>query len=72
MNSINHMAGKSSQAFTTHPGYRRMFAPNELTLGIFLHFRFYDGDMGVLAGQTQVVQDIDRHGFAAGWVRDVP
>lgn len=72
MNSINHMAGKSSQAFTTHPGYRRMFAPNELTLGIFLPLRFYDGDMGVLAGQSQVVQDIDRHGFAAVWVRDVP
>lgn len=72
MNSINHMAGKSSQAFITHPGYRRMFAPNELTLGIFLPLRFYDGNMGVLAGQSEVVRDIDRHGFAAVWVRDVP
>lgn len=72
MNSINHTIGKSSQAFASHPGYRRMFAPNELTLGIFLPLRFYDGDMGVLVGQADVVRDIDRHGFAAVWVRDVP
>lgn len=72
MNSIDHTIGKSSQAFASHPGYRRMFAPNELTLGIFLPLRFYDGDMGVLVGQAEVVRDIDRHGFAAVWVRDVP
>lgn len=72
MNSITHTVGKSSQAFANHPGYRRMFAPNELTLGIFLPLRFYDGDMGVLAGQSDLVRDIDRHGFAAVWVRDVP
>ncbi len=27
--------------------------------------------MGVV-GQADVVRDIDRHGFAAVWVRDVP
>ncbi|MDD0975925.1 LLM class oxidoreductase [Pseudomonas fontis] len=72
MNAINHLVGKSSQAFANHPGYRRMFAPDELTLGIFLPLRFYSGDMDVLAGQAEVVRDIDRHGFAAVWVRDVP
>lgn len=28
--------------------------------------------MAVLAGQAERVRDIDRYGFAAVWVRDVP
>lgn len=72
MTAIHHLTGQSSQAFAEHAGYRRMFAPNELTLGIFLPLRFYTGDMGVFAGQSELVQDIDRRGFAAVWVRDVP
>ncbi|WP_300729944.1 LLM class oxidoreductase [Pseudomonas sp.] len=64
--------GASFSAFQAHPGYRRMFAPDRLTLGLFLPLRFYEGDMGVLAGQTERVATIDRHDFAAVWVRDVP
>lgn len=45
------LKGTSSSAFQAHRGYRRMFAPGQLTLGIFLPLRFYQGDMGVLAGQ---------------------
>lgn len=58
--------------FDGHPGYRRMFAPDRLTLGVFLPLRFYQGDMQVLSGQADWVEAIDRHGFAAVWVRDVP
>ena len=64
--------GASFSAFYAHPGYRRMFAPDRLTLGIFLPLRFYEGDMRVLAGQAELVDKIDRHDFAAIWVRDVP
>ena len=64
--------GASSDAFPDHPGYRRMFAPNQLTIGVFLPLRFYQGDMRVLAGQADLVTEIDRQGFAAVWVRDVP
>ncbi|WP_018185032.1 TIGR03571 family LLM class oxidoreductase [Kaistia granuli] len=64
--------GASADAFASHPGYRRMFAPDQLTLGIFLPLRFFQGDMCVLAGQADLVADIDRRGFAAVWVRDVP
>lgn len=66
------LGGASSQAFAAHPGYRRMFAPGELTLGLFLPTRFYRGDLHALAGQSDLVADIDRRGFAAVWVRDVP
>ncbi|QVQ28576.1 LLM class oxidoreductase [Achromobacter deleyi] len=65
-------SGASYAAFYTHPGYRRMFAPDRLTVGIFLPLRSYQGNMEVLAGQADLVTEIDRHGFAAVWVRDVP
>lgn len=64
--------GADASAFAEHPGYRRMFAPDQLTLGIFLPLRFYQGDMAVLEGQAALVGEIDRLGFAATWVRDVP
>lgn len=64
--------GASAPAFAAHPGYQRMFADGELTLGMFLPLRFYQGDLGVLAGQADLVGEIDRLGFAAVWVRDVP
>ncbi|MGS1109834.1 LLM class oxidoreductase [Achromobacter anxifer] len=49
-----------------------MFAPERLTLGIFLPLRFYEGSMAVLAGQAELVRQIDRQEFAAVWLRDVP
>jgi luciferase-type oxidoreductase len=66
------LTGASFSAFHAHRGYRRMFAPDRLTLGIFLPLRFYQGDMGVLAGQSTLVDAIDAHDFAAVWVRDIP
>ncbi|MFK0088574.1 LLM class oxidoreductase [Pseudomonas sp. NPDC090755] len=78
MNATTHpctpavTCGANASAFANHPGYRRMFAPDQLTLGIFLPLRFFAGDMAVLANQAQQVSEIDRLGFAAAWVRDVP
>lgn len=72
INSIDMPSGASWPAHARHPGYRRMFAPDALTLGIFLPLRFYEGDMRVLAGQSRLVSDIDARGFAAAWVRDIP
>lgn len=69
---IERCAGASSHAFESHPGYRRMFAPDQLTLGIFLPLRFYHGSMNVLQNQSNLVSQIDKFGFSAVWVRDVP
>ncbi len=66
------MPGASAPTFAMHAGYRRMFSPDALTVGIFLPLRFYQGDMTVLSGQADLVTRIDRLGFAAVWVRDVP
>ncbi|MFT0866475.1 LLM class oxidoreductase [Pseudomonas sp. CAM1A] len=72
MNTTPSTCGANADAFREHPGYRRMFAPDTLTLGIFMPLRFYDGDMRVLSGQARLVGKIDQLGFAAVWVRDVP
>lgn len=72
MNTTPSTCGANADAFREHPGYRRMFAPDTLTLGIFMPLRFYDGDMRVLSGQARLVSKIDQLGFAAVWVRDVP
>ncbi|CAM4339154.1 hypothetical protein COAQ111491_18180 [Comamonas aquatilis] len=72
MNDSLSFGGASAPVFAAHPGYRRMFAPDALTLGVFLPLRFYQGDMQVLDGQSELVSAIDHYGFAAVWVRDVP
>ena len=66
------LKGASAPAFANHLGYQRMFREDKLSLGIFLPLRFYRGDMKVLAGQSELVGQLDRAGFAAVWVRDVP
>lgn len=70
--SAGNFTGASSDAFEAHPGYRRMFRKDQLTVGIFMPLNFYTGDMKVLEGQADLVGEIDRHGFAAVWLRDVP
>ncbi|WP_312737908.1 LLM class oxidoreductase [Stenotrophomonas sp.] len=72
MTSTFPATGASAPAFANHAGYQRMFRAGELTLGMFLPLRFYQGDMRALEGQGRLVEAIDRHGFAAVWVRDVP
>lgn len=61
--SVSIATGASAPAFAAHPGYCRMFAPGQLTLGMFLPLRFYNGDMQVLAGQSELVTEIDRLGL---------
>lgn len=72
MSAASPLQGASFSAFQFHPGYRRMFAPGELTVGIFLPLRSYQGSMELLLQQTALVKEIDRLNFAAIWVRDVP
>ncbi|WP_211261560.1 LLM class oxidoreductase [Pseudonocardia acaciae] len=59
-------------AFDRHPGYRRMFAPDRLTLGLFLPLWPYNGDPDGLRGHGEIVARADRGGLAGLWVRDIP
>ncbi|MFF8959223.1 LLM class oxidoreductase [Streptomyces sp. NPDC014894] len=66
------MTAPTPGPWADHPGYARMFAPGELTVGLFLPLWPYAGDMAGMRGHTEVVQQAERAGFAAAWVRDVP
>lgn len=68
----DHQRTLETGNFKDHPGFRRMFSPDKLTIGIFLPLKFYTGDMDVLKGQAALVERIDQHNFSAIWVRDVP
>ncbi|WP_033288915.1 LLM class oxidoreductase [Amycolatopsis jejuensis] len=58
--------------FPGHPGYRRMFAPGRLTVGLFLPLWQYRGELEEMRGQGAIVQAADRGGLAGLWVRDIP
>jgi luciferase-type oxidoreductase len=72
MGRIENPSIQAVESFNQHPGFRRMFAPNQLTIGLFLPLEFYKGHMDVLKGQADLVESIDQRNFAAVWVRDVP
>lgn len=58
--------------FSHHPGHARMFAPNRLTVGLFLPLWPYTGDMAGMRGHGDIIDTVDRSEFASLWVRDVP
>lgn len=54
------------------PGFRRMFARNRLTLGLFFAIDNYDGDTPDMSRQVELARRADALGYAALWTRDVP
>jgi luciferase-type oxidoreductase len=66
------METSSPQGQASVPGFRRMFASNRLTLGLFFPLAAYAGDMPDLAGQAELAAMADKGGFSALWTRDVP
>ena len=62
----------SPAAFARHPGFQRLFAPSQLTIGIFLPLWNYAGNINTMQGQVALVKQAEQAGFAAVWVRDVP
>ena len=57
---------------TSTPGYRRMFAPGRLTVGLFFPIEAYPADRPTMAGQVGLAQRAEQGGVSALWVRDVP
>jgi luciferase-type oxidoreductase len=54
------------------PGFRRMFGPRRLTLGLFFPIEAFDDDRPTMAGQEALAVRAEAMGFAALWFRDVP
>jgi luciferase-type oxidoreductase len=53
-------------------GFRRMFAPGRLTVGVFFPIEAFPGDEPTMRGQERLARHAEDLGFAALWFRDVP
>lgn len=53
-------------------GYASMFAPEQLTVGVFFPIEAFDGPEPAMHDQVELAQEAERCGFAALWARDVP
>lgn len=62
----------SDTPFKNHRAFNRLYAPNRLTLGIFLPLDVYRGNLAIFNDHLQYIQQIDQKNFGAIWVRDIP
>ncbi|NUB25219.1 LLM class oxidoreductase [Azospirillum brasilense] len=53
-------------------GFRQMFAPGRLTLGVFFPIEAFQRDEPTMRDQERLAKRAEELGFAALWVRDVP
>ena len=62
-----------SYPFSSHSGFARTFAPDQLTLGFILPLEAYPNTPApTMADHAEVTRMADELGFAALWARDVP
>ncbi|WP_181446926.1 TIGR03571 family LLM class oxidoreductase [Streptomyces sp. NTH33] len=61
-----------ARPFTDHPGMRRAFPENRMTLGLIAPLESFTGDVPSLTDHLELVRQADRLGFSALWLRDVP
>jgi alkanesulfonate monooxygenase SsuD/methylene tetrahydromethanopterin reductase-like flavin-dependent oxidoreductase (luciferase family) len=64
-------ANKSARVGNYH-GFREMFAPGQLTLGVFFPIEAFQRDEPTMRDQEQLAWRAEELGFAARWFRDVP
>jgi len=53
-------------------GWKRMFAQNKLTLGVFYPIEAFDSSSPTMKNQIQLTKQAEAYKFAAVWMRDVP
>jgi luciferase-type oxidoreductase len=53
-------------------GFRRMFVPDVMTLGLFFPIEAYEQDTPTMRNQERLAARAEDQGFAALWTRDVP
>jgi luciferase-type oxidoreductase len=62
----------STQPPTGNPGWKRVFKPDRLTLGLFFPIESFQGDMPTMKDQEQLARYAEEAGFASLAFRDVP
>src|SRR4029078_12605428 len=53
-------------------GFRRMFAPDRLTVGVFFPIEAFERDEPAIQDQERLARQAENLGFSALWTRDVP
>jgi alkanesulfonate monooxygenase SsuD/methylene tetrahydromethanopterin reductase-like flavin-dependent oxidoreductase (luciferase family) len=53
-------------------GFKKMFAPGRLTLGVFFLIEAFERDEPTMRHQERLARRAEDLGFAGLWVRDVP
>ena len=66
------LASNKSAEVSDSPGFRKMFAPGRLTLGVFFPIEAFPRDEPTMRGQEALARRAEELGFAALWFRDVP
>jgi luciferase-type oxidoreductase len=66
------MFAPSTQPPTGNPGWKRVFKPDRLTLGLFFPIEAFQGDMPTMKDQEKLAQRAEEAGFASLAFRDVP
>lgn len=51
--------------------FRRMYAPDQLTLGVFMTIEAFDGERALQEEQESIAKLADEQGFTSLWVQDV-
>lgn len=69
---MNVALSQNDQSAPFGPGYKSMFAPDKLTVGVYFPIEAFDGPEPTMHHQIELAQQADRLGFAALWARDVP
>lgn len=61
------------EALSHHPGFRRLFAPGELTLGLIMPLETYSQDgIPSMHGHLDTARHADEIGISGLWLRDIP
>lgn len=67
MLTANKMASVSNS-----PGFKKMFAPGRLTVGVFFPIEAFERDEPTMRDQERLARRAEELGFAGLWFRDVP
>lgn len=54
------------------PGFKKMFAPGRLTVGVFFPIEAFERDAPTMRDQERLARRAEELGFAGLWFRDVP
>jgi luciferase-type oxidoreductase len=58
--------------YTDHAGWRRVFVPGAMTLGVYFPIEGYWKDQPTMRDQERLARRAEETGYAALWFRDVP